>query len=255
MRTALFLLLVCVAAGVARADKPYDAEADRLRQLATVAHKKAQQTQDAKLYEEAAGYYEQYFTRPDSYEAVMAFYYGELLFKLQRWAKAAEMYQRAITVEPKGKFTSEAAYAYVISTKNAINGPEDATATPPCPDMKPCAIPADRQRLIAAFDRYFDLVPASPERPAMEYRRARIWYAYQHFAEAATQFDRIFVGYPDNELATYSANLEMDCLAKLKRYDELRRLVERVKKSPVMKDAVVQQEVQQLDAELKKKGK
>ncbi|HEY2748945.1 MAG TPA: hypothetical protein VGL86_30195 [Polyangia bacterium] len=251
MRTAIFLLLVGFCF-IARAE---DRTPDELAQLATVKHKQAQQTHDLKKYEEAAGLYERYFAKPDDKEAVMAFYYGELLFKLQRWERAAQMYQRAITVEPKGKFASEAAYAYVISTKNAISGPEDATPTPPCPEGKPCAIPADRQRLLTAFDRYLELVPASPERPAMEYRRARIWYAYQHFAEAAPLFDRVFVAYPDNELATYSANLEMDCLARLKRYGELRTLVDRVKKSPAMKDAIVQQEVGQLDAELKKKGK
>jgi hypothetical protein len=47
----------------------------------------------------------------------------------------------------------------------------------------------------------------------------------------------------------------MDCFALLKRYRDLRALVERVKKSPIMKDATTQQQVRDVDAELKKKGK
>ena len=58
----------------------------------------------------------------------------------------------------------------------------------------------------------------------MEYRRARIWYDYQHFAEAAPLFEHIFANYPNDELAIYSANLEMDCLASLKCWGELRAL-------------------------------
>ena len=47
----------------------------------------------------------------------------------------------------------------------------------------------------------------------------------------------------------------MDCLALVKRYRELRALVERVKKSPAMKDATTQQQVRDVEAGLKKLGK
>src|SRR6185369_17310935 len=111
-------------------------------------------------------------------------------------------------------------------------------------DMKPCAIPADLQRLLAAFDRYLAIVSATAkDRANMEYRRAKVFYDYQHFAEAAPIFDHVVIAYPDNELATYAANLEMDCLAILKRYDPLRALVERVKKNAtLMKDETTQKQ-------------
>jgi tetratricopeptide (TPR) repeat protein len=250
MRTALVFLILC--AGIARAE---ELDAARLAELATVAHKDAQKTKDPKKYEEAAGYYEKYFAKPDAKEGVMAFYYGELLFNLQRYDQAAKMYERSITVEPKSKFADEAAYAYVISTKNAIHK-DDAAGKPPCPDSKPCPIPADKQRLLTAFDRYLAIVtPTNKDRATMEYRRAQLFYEYNHFAEAAPIFDHVFVSYPGNELATYSANLEMDCLALLKRYGELRALVERVKKSPIMSDATTQKQVHDNEAALKKLGK
>jgi tetratricopeptide (TPR) repeat protein len=255
MRTALVLAILC--AGVVRAAEPSDAEASVLMQQATVAHKHAQQTKDPKDYEAAAKLYEQYFARPaHPEEHAMSFYYAELLFRMQRYDDAAKYYERTVTVDPKGKFAKEAAYASMISMKNAMRSPVDDGGKPPCPEMKPCPIPNDAQRLVAAFDRYLTIVPESPERSNVEYRRARIYYGYQHFAEAASQFDHILVAYPDHEFATYSANLEMDCLAILKRYDELRALVERVKKNPVlMKDATTQQQVRDNDAALKKHGK
>ena len=250
MRTALVLVMLC--AGVARAE---ELDAGRLAELATVTHKDAQKTKDPKKYEEAAGYYEKYFAKPDDKEGVMAFYYAELLFNMQRYDQAAKMYERSITVEPKGKFAEEAAYAYVISTKNAIRK-DDAAGKPPCPDAKPCAIPAEKQRLLTAFERYLAIVtPTNKDRATMEYRRAQLLYEYNHFVEAAPLFDHVFVAYPGNELATYSANLEMHCLAAAKRYAELRALVERVKKSPAMKDAITQKQVADIEAGLKKRGK
>jgi cellulose synthase operon protein C len=252
MRTALALLVLC--AGVARADEP---DAKRLMELATVAHKHAQETKDAKDYEQAASLYQQYFAKPDHPEEhAMSFHYAELLFRLQRYEEAAKYYDRAVTVDPKGKFAKEAAYGTMISMRNATDTPDRARGKPPCPDTKPCPIPQDLQRLVAAFDHYMAIVPESPERTNVEYRRARVYYEHNHFAEAAPQFDHILVAHPDNELAVYSANLEMDCLAILKRYDELRALVERVKKNPVlMKDATTQQQVRDNDAALKKHGK
>lgn len=250
MRTALMLVLLCAAPARA-AD---DGEANRWAELATTTHKAAQQTKDAKKYEEAAGYYEKYFAHPDDKEAVMAFYYAELLFKMQRYDQAAKYYDRNVTLDPKGKLAKQAAYAAMISWKNTIPAPEDPKKSP-CPDTKPCPISADLQRLLAAFDRYLAIVPESPEVPTVEYRKARVYYEHNHFAEAAPLFDHIFVTYPNTELAAYSANLEMDCFAILKRYDALRALVERVKKSPAMKDPVVQQQVRDNEAALKKLGK
>ncbi len=250
MRTILVLLLVCLST-IVRADDP----PGRLAELATVTHKQAQQTKDPKKYEEAAGYYERYFAKPDDKEATMAFYYGELLFKLQRYEKAAEMYERSVAVDPKSKYADEAAYAAMISSKNALGPEPPPDAGAPCPDGKQCAIPPNQQKLVAAFDLYLKTVSASPERPNVEYRKARVYYEYNHFAEAAPLFDHIVAAYPDHELATYAANLEMDCLASLKRYRDLRTLVERVKKSPVMKDATTQQQVRDVEAQLKTKGK
>src|SRR6476619_2323032 len=113
----------------------------------------------------------------------MAFYYGELLFNMQRYDQASKMYERSITVEPKGKFADEAAYAYVISTKNAIH--QDHSGKPACPtEDKPCAIPADQQRLLTAFERYLAIVtPTNKDRATMEYRRAQLFYQYNHFVE------------------------------------------------------------------------
>ena len=257
MRTALIAAVV-VGFAIAHAEElkwPSD-EARALGEQATELHKQAQREKDDKKYQEAHALYQKYLAKyHDLADGDVSYFDAELLFHLQRYEEAAKMYERVITVAPTGKHASEAAYADVVSTKNAAHQPNEAGGKPPCPDMKPCQIPPDIQRLAAAFDRYVAVVPGNKERPTMEYRRARIYYEYQHLAEPAPMFAHIFAVYPDHELATYSANLELDCLAILKRYDQLRALVERIKKSPAMKDATTQQQVREIDAGLKKRGK
>lgn len=245
MRSALVVILCCAASAQAQSS---------LLDQATALHKQAQKDKDPAKYERAHELYQQYLAKNrDDADATTSFFDGELLFHLQRYDESARMYERVLTLAPKGKYADEAAYAYVIATKNAARPTDQPDAKPPCADFKPCPIPPDLQRLVAAFDRYMAIT--NKERPVMEYRRARIFYEYQHFAEAAQQFDHIFASYPDTELSVYSANLEMDCLAILKRYDQLRALVERVKKSPAMKDATTQQQVRDNEAALKKLGK
>jgi tetratricopeptide (TPR) repeat protein len=188
MRTALVALILCV--GVAHAQPA-------LLDQASALHKQAQKDHDVAKYQRAHELYQQYLARnPDTSDATTAFYDAELLFHLQRYDEAAKMYDRVITTAPKGKFADEAAYAFVISTKNAARPTDQPDRKPPCPDMKPCPIPADLQRLIGAFERYMAIT--NKERPVMEYRRARIYYEYQHFAEAAQQFDHVFTSYPDS---------------------------------------------------------
>ena len=246
MRTALVVAILW--AGAANAQPSLFEQANAL-------HKEGFKEHDAAKLARAHELYQQYLAKSaDDADATASFYDAELLFNLQRYDDAATMYERVTTLAPKGRFASQAAYAFVIAAKNAVK-PAARDGGPPCPDLKPCAIAPDRRRLLAAFDRYLALVADGPERPIIEYRKAKLLYDEQHFAEAAPIFDHVFVAYAGNELATYAANLEMDCWALLKREHELRALVERVKKSPIMNDATTRQQVRDNEAALKKLGK
>ena len=45
--------------------------------------------------------------------------------------------------------------------------------------------------MIAAFDTYIKYVPDAPELVTIKYRKARIYYEYNHFDEAAKLFEDI----------------------------------------------------------------
>jgi tetratricopeptide (TPR) repeat protein len=238
--------------GVAACADPPSAAA--LRDQAKAVHRRALEQKSPVLYEQAHQLYQQYLARyaaePDA--GMMAFFDGEALVRLQRWAEAATSYERSLALAPHSPRLAEIAYDDVIATKNAIDydSRQAGDAGPRCPGVAPCPIAAPLQKLLRAFDRYLALVPQSKERPAVEYRRARIYYSHNQFAKAAPLFDAIVTQYPQHELAVYSANLEMDCLASSKRYRELRALVTRLEHSPVARDPSVAEQLAKANAHL-----
>ena len=63
------------------------------------------------------------------------------------------------------------------------------------------AIPEYQKKMIGAFDTYIKYVPDAPELVTIKYRKARIYYEYNHFDEAAKLFEDIVNKHPKHELA------------------------------------------------------
>lgn len=246
--------LILAASATALAAPPTAAElAARARDV----HTRAYATKDKKLFEEAHQIYREYLRRfgKEADAGTMAFYDGEALVNLERWNDAAAAYEESLALAPHGAHAEEAAYADVIATKNAIDydGKQGKSTGADCPGIAPCPIPPPMKRMLAAYERYLAAAPAGKERPIIEYRRARVYYAYNQFNKAAPLFDALVVAHPELELAAFAANLEMDCLATSKRYDELRALIARLRRSPVSRDVTVTEQLDKLEAGLKHK--
>lgn len=126
-------------------------------------------------------------------------------------------------MDPKGKWVKEAAYAAVLAWKNALNiddhgeGPDKEKNDK---DFKPRPIPEFQNKMVKAFDTYIKYVPNAPELVTIKYRKARIFYDYNHFDDAVKLFQDVVEKHTDHELAEYSANLMLDALkiqGKIKR--------------------------------------
>jgi TolA-binding protein len=211
-----------------------------LRELATTWHREAQKTQNQETYALAQMLYKEYLDNfPNVSDAyVMSFYYAELLFKLEKWQQAATAYTAVVKMKAGGKYLKEAAYAAVISWKNALNVQEEVKDTKrtkrarrgkkgkkKAPQYKLRKIGENQRKMMAAFDTYLKYVPKAKERITIMYRKARIYYEHNHFARASKMFATIATQYPDHQLANYAANLLLDCLNILKRYEELEQWV------------------------------
>jgi tetratricopeptide (TPR) repeat protein len=228
--------LGAVLARVERPDNlaPGDAEAcrghlrDTLKELTLSAHKRGQNaaaaTERADLYRLADPLYRQYLTRfhdeQDAY--TMTFYHAEVLWSLGRWDEAAQEYLRVMEMEPKGKFLLEAAYAYVLATKNALKL-DDAPAPVSDGTSSPVPLSAAERKMLTAFDVYIAHVSDGAALLKIEYRKARIYYDHRDLATAAGLFRAIVDrhGGEDDELIAAAINSELDALNLLGRTAEV----------------------------------
>lgn len=226
----------------------YTATRDRVeslvREWATQYHREAQKTKNADIYAMAYFLYKNYLdTYPKSDSAyTMTFFYGELLYKLQQWEEAAQAYERALEIDPKGKFTEEAVYAAVLSyfkivdtseqgadlKKHSIaqvdddkKGEEGAPAA--IPEPKP--MPELLTKFVNALQRYIQYAPEGERIVDVKYNLARTYYDYNHLKEAQELFKDIAYTHSDHRLAVVSANLHLDTLNLLQDFDGLHEAV------------------------------
>jgi tetratricopeptide (TPR) repeat protein len=221
---------------------------DTSKELALIWHKEAQRTKNQDTYALVKFVYKEFLDRfpndKDAYD--MAFYYGELLWTLENWKDAAEQYTKVVEMNPKGKYVKDAAYAAVLGWKNALNVDDheqkemvdrDREKLKGQKKLEAQPIPEYQKKMIDAFDTYIKYVPDAPELVVIKYRKARIFYEYDHFDEAAKLFQDIVEKHPNHELAIYSANLLLDSLNALGKTKEVVAWVDKFLEMPsLMKD-------------------
>src|SRR5262249_34316174 len=154
----------------------------------------------------------------------------------QKYCDAAPVYTKVVELDPqpKAKYLRDAAYAAVISWKNCLSVEDSADDTTRIQQEKrkegkestakkeekfvEKKIPDRQQKMIEAFDMYIKYVPDAPELCTIKYRKARIYYEYNHIDEAIPLFRNVVDTCKTSDLAIYSANLLLDCYAIKKNY-------------------------------------
>jgi cellulose synthase operon protein C len=196
---------------------------DTLRELALTAHKAGQKQKDLASLELAEPLYRQYLTRfrEEKDATKMTFYHAELLWSLQRWEEAGDEYRRVVEVDPKGKLGADAAYAMVLAAKNAVEQeaghPDDRRAGAASGARSPLPLTDAERKLQAAFDLYLAGPFRSPEAVRMKFRRARLLYDKNHFADSIPLFADIVTSHREDELAIAAATLQLEALTALGR--------------------------------------
>ncbi len=178
-------------------------------------------------------------------EYKVSYYYAELLWKMEDWSKCGPAFDRVVEIDPKGQYTSDAAYAAVLCYNKSyqLTYQKDETSVRSERDKKRKkkkktkeeeeAELAERfktrdftpleQGMLNAFQRYVCFVPDSEDLAQIKYRRARIYYESNHFEEAAVLFKDIAFNHPKSDLAVYAANLYLDSLNVLGTYSTPKR--------------------------------
>ncbi len=243
-------------------------EVERLvRAWSTTYHREAQKTKNPDLYAMAYFLYKFYLKtfQDTEKEYQMTFFYGELLYKLQKWEEAAAAYERVLEIKEKGDYTNESAHGLVLSyfkivsiseeqadlnkanedmladtaddkEKEGDEGKEDKEKPPPTPKE----IPELHKKLINACELYAELNPEGDRIVDVKYTMARVYYDHNHLEDAIVALKDIAYSHPEHRLAVIAANLHLDSLNLLNKFDELHAAVlEYLEKQPIKDEAFI----------------
>ncbi len=239
---------------------------EMIRAWSTTYHREAQKTKNPDLYAMAYFLYKFYLEtfRDNAKEYQMTFFYGELLYKLQKWEEAAAAYERVVEIQPKGEYTNESVHGLVLSYFKIVSISEEqadlnkrqeqiiaSTQEKKDKDGKvieekikpaptPKEIPDLHQKLIRACKLYSELNPDGERIVDVKYTMARVYYDFDHLAEAAEAFKDVAYNHPDHRLSVIAANLHLDALNLLNRFDDLHAAVlEYLEKRPIKDESFI----------------
>jgi tetratricopeptide (TPR) repeat protein len=182
-------------------------------------------------------------------EYKVAYYYAELLWKMENWGECGPAFDKVLEVNPQGEYTADAAYAAVLcynkqyqqsyaGNEKSIRGKaaedkekagkgkkkgKEQSDDDKVAQFRPKEFTATEQGMLNAFQRYVCFVPDSEDLPQIKYRRARIYYETNHFEEAALIFKDIAFNHKNTDLGVFAANLYMDSLNVLGSYSDPKR--------------------------------
>ncbi|HEY6877408.1 MAG TPA: tetratricopeptide repeat protein [Polyangiales bacterium] len=160
----------------------------------------------------------------------VAYFYAELLWKMEKWAECAPAFDKVVDLDPAGDFTADAALAAVLCYNNlyqqnfaggektvqkkasAGKGKRGKKEEDDKPDFSARDFTPLESGMLKAFQRYICFVPNSEDLATMKYRRARIYYEANRYDEAAVLFKDIAFNHKDSDLSEYAANLYLDSL-------------------------------------------
>jgi hypothetical protein len=158
----------------------------------------------------------------------------------ERWKDVARQYNRVIE---RGKGSvGDAAAAAILAWQHyfdfeGFGARHDAVRNTRlvCEnDKKPCPIPEDQAGLLTAFNAYLAQAPDAPHAVPIKYTRATVFYYNNRFEEALAPLAEIVDRHVLDAEAIFAANLYLDSLNLLHRYQDLEQTVDCYLKDPVL---------------------
>ncbi len=238
-----------------------------LRQLSTTYHSEGQTTRNEQLYALAYALYQDYANAfPDSPHAYsMWFYFAELLYRNEEWQAAAEAYERALALSSvdANEYDQEATYAACLAYANMVDLSAGATGSSdvgnvtvdeaglaPTPD--PIPIPDEYGRMMNACDVYLATGPEAEVATEIEYVIAYTYYEYYHLDEAVERFATLSTDERNagSERATVSAELLLDSLNHQRRYEDMKRWIDRYRQTPSINTGAFAAKLQTLSEQI-----
>lgn len=181
-----------------------------LRIIATTWHKEAQKTLDEFTLDQSHHLYREYLRLfPDGEHAYpITMNYAILLYQLKKYDLAAEQFERAIELDPNGKFTPEAAHSALLSYYKVMDVNSGEVKPESEEDVMQQELPPMDAKMVRACKRYIDIAgPDAEDVPEATYAAGKIYYNYNHFEDAIPYLEAMVTRYKTHPAAPESAKL------------------------------------------------
>lgn len=192
-------------------DNSYKLRETTLRNYVLQQHQTAQNSRAPYSQAQANEGYQLYLKEfPDSATiGDMHFYYGELLYDMQKYDEAAMQYKWVVDNAPQNKFYGKAAQNLILAVERSI--PSDQEMQKRVGNsVDPVPLEPKVERFITAGKWYVEKFPTSEKAVEIKFRIGRLYYQSNHFDEATKYFREIVQQNPNTKYAEYSANLLLD---------------------------------------------
>jgi len=260
-------------------EEKYDKERERVEQLvrqwATRFHREGQVTKNPNLYKMAFFLYDNYLTtfRDSDHIYKMTFFDAEILYHLERFEKAAEMYHKVLEIDEEGKYTKDAAHAQVLAYFKVVNTSEERESIEGDleyekkdraeevkegeSDEEGAEVPEPKEigelqkKLVDACRTYLEHLPDGDRTVDVKYTMARVFYEHNQYDKALKTFRDIAFNHPEHRLAKVSANLHLNILLEQKDYEQLEEAVAQYRKEKPVDDTKFKSNIDKLNRELR----
>lgn len=147
----------------------------------------------------------------------MRFYYGELLYDMNRYDEAYVQYKWVSDNAPTSQFFEKAGQNMLISAERTL--PKDSELQKAIGEsLDPIAMDTRVDRFIIAARWYVQKFPTGERVAEIKFRMGRLYYQHNRFDEASAVFRDIVEKHSKTKYSEYSANLLLDIFNLRKDY-------------------------------------
>ena len=199
-----------------RADKAFIDKSDQLREqtlrnYVLQQHQTAQNSR-AEFSRQATEqgyrlYFQEFGKAPQA--ADMHFYYGELLYDMQKYNEAANEYAAVVETNANSQFAEKASQNILLALEKVLPKDEEIQkkmggSTNPAP------LDSISQRFVTSAKWNLEKYPKSESAGEIRFRVGRLYYLTNNFEEAEKYFKEVVQLHPNTKISEYSANLLLD---------------------------------------------
>lgn len=174
--------------------------------------------------------------------ADMHFYFGELLYDMNRFDDAGAQYRWVVEKAPNSKFYAKAGENMVLALEKNVPKDEEL-AKRAGQSVEPIAMDPKVEKFIAAGNWYATKFPTSEKTPEIKFRVGRLYYQHNQFDKAIPVFKEVVQKYPKTKYSEYSANLLLDIFNLKKDFDGLEKIGKELLAVPALASSPVGTEI------------